>query len=180
MELNNDVTSSGQITSKLWLCETLENLGWESDLTYIYGGWQGMLGFLLLARNKFKVNQIRSYDKDHKCEKVADLLNENWVINNWRFKALTKDCNTIVPDADLVINSATEHFISDQWFTNIPTGTRVILQSNNMQHSDHYNTPNNLEEFVTRYPLSKTVFADKINFRYPTWFFDRFMIIGVK
>ena len=180
MKLDKDVTSSGQITSKLWLCDTLEKLSWQSDTTYIYGGWHGMLAFLLLARQRFEVNNIRSYDIDPSCESIADALNENWVINNWRFKAFTKDCNTIVPDADLIINTATEHFSSDQWFVNIPKGTRVILQSNNMKHSDHANVFNSLADLQARYQLTETVFADKINFRYPTWFFDRYMIIGIK
>ena len=60
MLLNKDCFSSGQITSKLWLCKKLEDLNWESDNTAIYGGWQGMLAFLLLSRGKFKVKKIRS------------------------------------------------------------------------------------------------------------------------
>lgn len=180
MEIDKDAFSSGQITSKLWLCEQLENLDWKSNVTYIYGGWQGILSFLLLSRNKFEVNLIRSFDIDPACEPIADMINENWVINNWRFKAFTKDCNTIIPQADLIINTATEHFVSDQWFKNIPKGTRVILQSNNMPHPDHYSKVASLQELQEKYPLTETVFAETINFRYPTWFFDRYMIIGIK
>lgn len=180
MEIDKDVFSSGQITSKLWLCETLESLGWESNLTFIYGGWNGILAFLLLSRNKFKVNNIRSYDIDHKCEPIADMINENWVYNNWKFKAFTKDCNTIIPDADLIINTATEHFKQDHWFYNIPKGTRIILQSNNMKLNDHHNIVESLEDFKQKFPLTEIVFADKINFRYPTWYFDRYMMIGIK
>jgi hypothetical protein len=180
MLLNKDCFSSGQITSKLWLCKKLEDLNWESDNTAIYGGWQGMLAFLLLSRGKFKVKKIRSYDIDPKCEPIADAMNENWVINNWQFKAFTKDCNLIIPDSDLIINTATEHFDSDRWFQNIPSGTRLILQSNNMKRDDHNNTVDNLDQFKERYRLNDVLLAEKINFRYPTWFFDRFMLIGIK
>ena len=34
---NKDSFSNGQIDSKLWLCRELENLGWVSNLTHIYG-----------------------------------------------------------------------------------------------------------------------------------------------
>lgn len=180
MEIDKNAFSSGQIRSKLWLCEKLESLNWESDKTFIYGGWHGVLAFLLLSRKKFKVNSIRSFDIDHRCEQIADMINENWVYNNWKFKAFTKDCNTIIPDADLIINTSTEHFKSQEWFHNIPKGTRVILQSNNMKHNDHFNAVNSLDEFIRMYPLQDTFFADKINFNYPTWFFDRFMLIGIK
>lgn len=180
MEIDKDVFSSGQISSKLWLCEKLESLDWESDLTFIYGGWHGILAFLLLSRNKFKVRNIRSFDIDSKCESIADMINENWVYKNWQFKAFTKDCNTLIPKADLIINTSTEHFKSVQWFNNIPSGTRIILQSNNMKHEDHYSTVNSLSEFKDRYPMQKIILEEKINFTYPTWYFDRFMLIGIK
>lgn len=179
MELDKDVFSSGQIRSKLWLCEQLELLDWKSELTYIYGGWQGILAFLILSRNN-NIKTIRSFDIDHKCEEIADLVNENWVINNWRFKAFTKDCNTINPTADLIINTATEHFKQDHWFHNIPKGTRIILQSNNMKLDSHHNIVESLEDFKQKFPLTEIVFADKINFKYPTWYFDRYMMIGIK
>jgi hypothetical protein len=76
---NKDAFSSGQIGSKIWLCEKLEKLNWSSDLTYIYGGWYGITAFLLLSRGKFNVSKIRSLDIDPSCEPIADMINENWV-----------------------------------------------------------------------------------------------------
>lgn len=180
MILNKDAFSTGQITSKLWLCKTLEDLSWESDETAVYAGWYGVLSFLLLSREKFNVGKIRSYDIDPKCQPIADNLNENWVYQNWKFKALTIDCNIVNAQSDLIINTATEHFTQNTWFENIPTGTRVILQGNNMQVPDHYNICNSLEDFVKKYPLSRILCAERKNFTYPTWFFDRYMLIGIK
>lgn len=181
LSVNKDAFSSGQIGSKIWLCEKLEQLKWKSNLTHIYGGWYGITAFLLLSRGKFKVNRIESYDFDPECESVADIINENWVWQNWKFKAHTADCNTLnSSSADLIINTSTEHFDSLLWFNYIPPGTRVILQGNNMPHDDHKVTTNTIEEFKKEYPLSEFVYAGQKEFNYPDWQFTRFMIIGYK
>jgi hypothetical protein len=67
-----------------------------------------------------------------------------------------------------------------KWFDNIPKGTRVILQGNNMPHEDHYVYSNSLEDFANKYKLKEIVYQGKLNFNYPEWSFTRFMIIGFK
>jgi hypothetical protein len=179
--LNKDAFSSGQVGSKIWLCEELEKLGWTSSLTYIYGGWYGILGFLLLSRGNFKVDKIRSLDLDPSCESIADMINENWVWQDWKFKAFTQDCNDYNGQyGDLIINTSTEHFKNIKWFNSIPKGTRVILQGNNMLHNDHivYNTC--FDEFAEQYPLSTYNFRGEKEFAYPAWSFTRYMMIGIK
>lgn len=181
MIVDKDAFSNGQIDSKLWLCEELERMGWFSSMTHIYGGWHGVLGFLLLSRGRFQVHKIRSLDIDPSCQPIADMINENWVIKDWQFKALTQDCNTWKgPFADLIINTSTEHFDSMEWFDRIPAGTRVVLQGNNMPHDDHVVTTNSLKEFKDRYPLNKYMFEGSKDFMYPDWKFTRFMTLGVK
>lgn len=179
--VNNDAFSSGQIGSKIWLCEELEQLGWESDRTYVYGGWYGMVGFLLLSRAKFKVKSIRSIDIDPTCERMADMFNEYWVWQDWRFKAITADCNNFKsPDMDLVINTSTEHFQSRTWWNNIPQGTRVVLQGNNMPHDDHFTHSHSAIGFASDYEFAKIDFLGAKEFVYPDWSFTRFMVIGTK
>jgi len=179
MLVNKDAFSNGQIDSKLWLCDELERLGWSSDLTYIYAGWYGITSFLLLSRGKFQVNRIRSLDIDPACEAVADMINENWVFKEWKFKAFTQDCNNYEGQyGDLVINTSTEHFDSMEWFSRLPQGTRVILQGNNMPHDDHVIHSNTLEDFINTYPLSSIAYKGEKEFVYPDWSFTRYMIIG--
>jgi hypothetical protein len=175
-----DAFSSGQIGSKIWLCEELERLNWKSKLTDIYAGWYATTAFLLLSRGKFEVERIASYDVDPACESVADTINENWVWQSWKFKAFTADCNFVESSADLVINTSTEHFDSMQWFDNIKPGTRVILQSNNMPHDDHSFNMKSLDEFADTFKLSQYVFEGSKRFVYPDWSFSRYMIIGIK
>ena len=183
MQVDKDSFSSGQVGSKIWLCEEIEKLGWSSNLTWIYGGWCGITAFLLLSRGQFKVETIRSYDIDEQCQPIADMINENWVWQGWKFKADTVDCNHLKPffeSVDLIINTSTEHFKTKEWFDNIPKGTRVVLQGNNMAHDDHFVKTNSIEEFIDQYPLSNYDFTGSKEFVYPNWEFTRFMTIGVK
>ena len=182
MEFNKDVFSSGQVSSKLWLCRKLEETEWKSDITWIYGGWHGMLAFLLLSRENFSVNKIRSFDVDSQCEPMADIINENWIWQEWKFKAFTEDCNSLIPyDTDLVINTSTEHFLSNQWWDNIPPGHRVVLQGNNLEHKgEQTRISKTLDEFVENFPLSDTIYSGKLDFVYPNNSFSRFMVIGTK
>lgn len=178
---DKDAFSNGQVDSKLWLCQELESIGWQSKLTRVYGGWHGMLGFLLLSRQNFRVDRIESYDLDPSCERMADMVNENWVIKDWQFKAYTGDCNQILPGKpDLIINTSTEHFDTMDWFNNIPKGTRVILQGNNMPHDDHIIHSTSINDFVNRYPLTDIMYQGELRFVYPEWKFTRYMTIGVK
>lgn len=183
LEINQDAFSSGQIGSKLWLCQELERLFDHIDSVWIYGGWYGLTSFLLKTRGVLKVNQIKSFDIDESCEIVADMINENWVWQNWQFKAETVDCNQLQPkesNPDLIINTSTEHFQSTDWWDKIPKGTCVALQGNNMPHEDHFVHSKSLEEFAALYPLSTTLFQGQKEFVYPDWSFIRYMIIGIK
>lgn len=178
--MNFDAFSSGQIGSKIWLCEELEKTKWTSNETWIYAGWYGITGFLLLSREKFKVHKIRSFDIDPSCQPIADKINEFYVWQEWKFKAETADCDKMIPTADLIINTSTEHFETKQWFDNIPYGTKVILQGNNMEHDDHVIYSETLKDFINHYPISKIKYSGQMDFNYPSWSFSRFMIIGEK
>jgi len=178
---NRDAFSNGQVDSKLWLCRELESLSWTSTLTHILGGWYGVMAFLLLSRD-FPVKQIRSFDMDPTCEPIADMINENWIIKEWQFKAVTADCDQLLPGgaADLIINTSTEHFASMQWFDNIVPGTRIALQGNNLIHDDHFGNANSLTEFEQKYKIETVLYKGTRDFVYPDWSFTRFMIIGIK
>ena len=181
LNVDKDAFSSGQVGSKIWLCEELERLNWHSKLTYIYGGWYGVSAFLLLSRGKFNVDKIRSLDVDPLCQEVADMINENWVWQDWKFKAFTQDCNNYEGQyGDLIINTSTEHFDSTAWFDRIPSGTRVALQGNNMPHDDHHIHSNSKEDFALQFPLQEINFLGEKQFVYPSWQFTRYMLIGTK
>lgn len=183
-EINKDAFSSGQVTSKIWLCEEAEKLFSNIDCIWIYGGWYGITAFLLHSRGNIKIKSIRSFDIDPECEAIADIINENWVWRNWQFKAHTQDCNLLNPNIDngpdIIINTSTEHFECMDWWDNIPKGKAVILQGNNMQHEDHYGNSDSLDAFIKTFPVSKLIYSGQRDFNYGSWGFSRYMLIGVK
>ncbi len=87
----NDALSHGQMQSKAWAVDELLKTRRKLGLVYIVGGWLGLLGTLLLLENKFKISKIRSFDIDPECEAIADQINIEYVINDWKYKAVTKD-----------------------------------------------------------------------------------------
>jgi hypothetical protein len=111
------------------------------------------------------------------------MINENWVYQDWKFKAHTVDCNNLdtkTTPPDLLINTSTEHFDSFDWWHRIPKGTTVALQGNNMIHNDHYTHSTCLAEFVAQFPVTEQLYTGEKQFTYPNWRFTRYMLIGVK
>ena len=189
MLVDGDAFSSGQISSKIWLCEELEKMAFATpQRIWVLGGWHGMASFLLLSRNRMPVDHIRSFDIDESTQPVADTILENWVWQGWKFKAFVHDCNELEyvggnewgNTPALVINTSVEHFSSNAWFDRIPSGTVVALQCNNMIHDDHHSCVGSLEQMVETYPLSGIKYQGQLDFNYPGWGFSRFMIIGTK
>ncbi len=183
VKVEKDAWSSGQISSKLWLCKELENLNIQNpQIIWVYGGWVGLASLLLLSREIFPVKHIRSFDKDPSYEHIADTILENWVWQSWKFKAITADCNKMDftgEKPDIIINCSTEHFDENTWYQSIPTGTLVALQNNDMPHSQHSSCFKNCEEFAEYYDLN-TLYQGTLDFTYPDWKFSRYMIIGTK
>jgi len=184
MSIYYDAFSNGQIESKIWLCENLETISTiRNPKIWILGGWYAVTAFLLLSRNNMSIGNIRSFDIDPECQPIADKINNNWEIQQWKFKAFTKDCNELAystDQPDIIINTSTEHFESNVWFDRIPTGTLVCLQGNDMNHEDHYSQFKNLEEFINFFSLTTTLYKGEKEFVYPSWSFKRFMLIGIK
>jgi len=187
MQINQDVFASGQILSKLWLAETLETVVKHQQINnpleiLILGGWYGQLHLFFRIRNNLKIKSTVSVDIDPEVKPVAEFLNETWV---WlsKFSAVTADANDFLyaeNDFNTIINTSVEHFDSKKWFENIPLGTLVVLQSNNMSHDDHHNNHNNLQDFLNEYKMSEYYYDGVKMFSYPDQQFKRYMIIGRK
>lgn len=188
MYLNRDAFTSGQILSKLWLAETLEDVIVSQNITdplriLILGGWYGQLHLILRIRKKLKIDYTTSLDIDQEVEKTAELLNETWVWQSRKFSAVTADANDFLyskENYNLIINTSVEHIKTRLWFENIPQGTLVVLQSNDMVHDDHYNNHQSLQEFVNEYKMSEYYYDGVKAFSYPDQMFKRYMIIGRK
>jgi hypothetical protein len=186
-----DAFASGQVNSKIWLCEELEAIVGQRQLdgpvVWILGGWYGLTGFLLLSRDRMPIRQVRSFDIDPACRPNADLVNENWVWQEWRFKAFTADCCQLTftdgeygPGPDIIINTSVEHMENHEWWTRIPPGKLVLLQTCNMIHPDHHCLSESAEALMRQFPAAQSLYKGEKEFKYPEWRFKRFMTIGIK
>jgi hypothetical protein len=178
MNVDKDAFSSGQIGSKIWLCEELEKTTWDVNYVYLYGGWYAMTAFLLLSRGEFKMQKIRSIDIDPKCEEIANTMNKIELMKG-NFHAVTADMCNLRSDADVAINTSCEHITQDQyeqWLTCLPQNSLLVLQSNNYKIHEHIRISEGLDDFVEQSQLSKVLYCDKLDLP----LYDRYMIIGYK
>lgn len=175
---------SGQVMSKTWLCRELEPHLKTDDVIWILGGWYGMTSFLLQTRERKQIGKVLSFDQDPEAVKGALILNETF-LHLGRFDAHLADVNSLDYAAwgkapDVVINTSVEHMPDQTWFDLIPSGTIVVLQSNDMDHSDHVFNHNSVEELQQDFPMEQFLFTGHLQFDYGEWAFRRFMTIGVK
>lgn len=190
IEVESDAWADSPIESKLWLCEVLENhvpdFGYD-PVVWILAGWYGMTAFLLRVRG-FRASVIRSFDVDPTCERIADLINNHWLIQDWAFKSFTQDCTGICyedgcygPLPDIIINTSAEHFPDTGWFQNIPDGKFVAIQSNNMPEGDgHISLIHCREDMIRNFPMRDVYYYGERKFIYPDKTFTRFMVVGRK
>lgn len=169
----------GQIRSKIWLIENMSNNSIVNAHIVIHGGWNGVLASLLF-NSSIGVKKITSVDIDPACEVIASTVNKRQEMEG-RFTSVT--CNMcdyeyeVVPD--IVINTSCEHITQkdyDTWYSKIPRGCTVVLQSNNYTELDeHIRCAEDLDEFTKQCHV-KPVLRKELDLGK----YKRFMIIGNK
>ncbi len=184
LKIDSDAFSAGQVESKIWAAEELERVAAHIHILRIsiLGGWYGLLHFILKARGKQAIEWCRSYDIDTSACSVANAINNAWECKEWSFRAYPKDANTVVYNdgTNCVINTATEHFDSDTWYNNIPSGTLCLFQGNDLELDDHINQPIDLDDFKRKFPLETNLFEGTKEFNFGNLSYTRYMIIGHK
>jgi hypothetical protein len=157
------------------------------DIT-ILGGWFGVLGAVLLHDPRFSIGKVVSVDIDPRCAAIAESLNATHV-RMGKFAARTADMLEIdypppgagaagtAPD-DLVVNTSCEHLAAfGRWYGRIPSGKRLVLQSNDYFACDqHVNCVPDLATFRAQAPMREVLFAGERKMRR----YVRFMLIGRK
>lgn len=179
-----DALWAGQIDSKAWLANTLNEYVTESSNIYIFGGWIGILASVLFQNSTFEIKKIRSIDLDPWCESVADTVCQPHHADDWRFKAVTADMLVYGYDwdiyPDIVINTSTEHVSQetyDMWYDRIPSGSLVVIQGNNFfDCPEHQRCTTSLAEFKRINHVSKPLFEGSL----PHDLYIRYMCIFKK
>ena len=166
-----------QVGCKIWARDKLfDSVGASCRRVVVLGGWYGILPAMLLEDPRFDIEAADSYDIDPAVAPVASTLNAAF---GDRFHAVTADMHALdyrSLNADLVINTSCEH-IADlgNWLGLIPTGTRVLLQSNDyFSEPTHISCVPSLDEFRARAGLARVDFAGAL----PMNNYTRFMLIG--
>ena len=200
-EILVDALSRGQIRSKIWVSDKLNDLDIDlGDMIYVCAGWYGVLPALLFERNS--IENIRSFDIDLTCSLPAETLNRSYTQNDWQFKASTLDVNNLIYTGEFmyetlkyngdkemitdgaptcVINTSCEHIKDfDKWWSGIPDGMLVIMQNNDFDdeegHDHADDTVTSLEEFTKRLNVSDTLYEGTLALDK----YNRYMVIGYK
>ena len=169
----------GQIKSKTWLTEALEQMRLYGDQNIaIYGGWYGVLASLLF-NSKLGVNLITSIDIDPECKPIATTMNKRYEMDG-RFHAVTADMETYTcADATIAINTSCEHITQEKynsWLEQQPNEAIIVLQSNDyFEHEEHIRCATDLDDFKRMSDLD-LMWAGEMEL--PKY--KRFMLIGRK
>lgn len=166
-----------QVLSKIWLAETISKFDNHFQNVLLVGGWT--THHTLYFKN-IAVDNLYSVDIDSSVNEFARLFNKQVIIENSYVDNVFDDENDILirnnkHKFDLVINTSAEHMSTD-WFRKLKAGTKVLIQSNNMDAEGHINKSDNLAEFLKKYPVTKTFYRGELNFDN----YRRYMLYGVK
>ena len=172
-----DAFWSGQLRSKEWLINCLdEHVHFGSSID-IHGGWVGVLASMLFQSN-IPITTIRSIDIDPHCEHVANTMN-GIEFHAGRFRAVTGNMVNIRSDADIVINTSCEHITQDEydlWLSGLKHNALIVLQSNNYEIPEHIRIAKSLQKFENQSDLTKILFSGELQLP----LYDRYMLIGYK
>jgi hypothetical protein len=166
-----------QVACKMWARdELLAAYGPKFQRIWVLGGWYGVLAAMLFEDQRFDIGAIESIDIDASVETVALTLNRS---AGERFRAVTRDMYQLDYRAeapDLVVNTSCEHIADVRgWLDMLPSGTRVLLQSNDyFAEPTHINCVASLDAFQRLAQLAEVRFAGAL----PQKKYTRFMLIG--
>lgn len=170
----------GQLRSKVWLVERLEEMrstSYQPLSIAIHGGWNGVLSSLLF-NSKLPIKHITSIDIDPSCEETARTINKRQEMEG-RFTAITADMTEYEYDADIVINTSCEHLTNGaykRWLELVPSDALILLQSNNyFELEEHINCAVDLDDFIRMSRIDNMWTGE-----FETPLYKRFMIIGKK
>ena len=204
-----DAFSRGQLRSKLWVSDTVNDLGIDlGDMVYVCAGWYGVLPSILFERNK--VENILSFDSDATTDNPADTLNKEKTIDGLKFKAVVKDIHELkyktesfdvnhyqysdvtefnitkqsMPvkmNATCVINTSCEHIENfDKWWAGIPDGMLVIMQNNDFDDEEGHDHADDTVTSLEEFTKRLNVSDTLYEGTLALDKYNRYMVIGYK
>lgn len=185
MALNfRDGFSAGQIESKLWLFQVLQDVlppGGKLNF-FVLGSWFGLLPRLIIWLLPERVQKVWGIDLDKDCYQPSRLLNQPEV---WEGQVhfFTQDMidypyQQIDKSNSILINTSCEHLAEfDRWYAKVPAGMLLVLQGNDFaDHDEHVTSWKNFSNFSQSCPMQTVLYEGELKLP----MYKRFMKIGVK
>lgn len=171
LEEVRDAFHTNQILSKNQAIAAYDTIHKDGIKILYIGSWFGILTNYLLQHYDVFVTEI---DMDMRCNTISKRLN---FVHSKYVGNFVADINVFdrMHDYNTIINLSTEHMSTD-WFSRVPSGTRLVMQSNNLQIDDHVNNCKDLDEMKQKYPLQHTSYENTLELNV----FNRFTIAGIK
>jgi hypothetical protein len=160
--------SKDQLLSRLWMSEKLSKVAQPKSIA-VLGSWYGVLPYVL--------NKYNNTDKIYAIDILDDCLNVSKKLNP-NVKHINHDCNKLKYNVDCVINPSINNIEGDKWYKNIPDGTLCLFQTEDIEVAK--NCPNDLKSLKAKYPLSKYLYAGRLNSSDKDGKLTRSMVIGYK
>lgn len=172
-----DAFWSGQLKSKEWLIDNLDEHVHIASSIEICAGWVGVLASMLFQSN-IPITSITSYDIDPTCKPIAEAMNKLEEMAG-RFRASIVDISQPMHmSADIIINTSCEHLTQlqyENWLNYTPNNSLLVLQSNNYDIPEHIRTANSLDEFKEQSCIN-VIWAGELALP----LYTRYMLIGTR
>jgi len=167
-----DAFHTNQIQSKKQASLAFDAVGGNAKRVLYIGSWLGFLTRVLIE--KYPNINFSEVDMDTRCKEVSGRFNYTFA-NYHGHQSINIDDFESLNDFDTIINLSCEHMTTD-WYNRVKPGTQLIIQSNNLVIDDHINNCESLDDFKSKYLLSKIHYENTLELNV----FNRFTLSGVK
>lgn len=167
-----DAFHTNQIQSKKQASLAFDSISSNAEKVLYIGSWLGFLTRALVE--KYPSINFYEVDMDTRCKEVSGRFNYTFK-NYLGHESINIDEFEAINEFDTIINLSCEHMTTD-WYKRIKPGTQLVIQSNNLIIEDHINNCKSLDDFKSKYPLSKISYENTLELNV----FNRFALSGVK
>ena len=167
-----DAFHTNQIQSKKQASLAFDSISSNAEKVLYIGSWLGFLTRALVE--KYPSINFYEVDMDTRCKEVSGRFNYTFK-NYLGHESINIDEFEAINEFDTIINLSCEHMTTD-WYNRIKPGTQLVIQSNNLVIEDHINNCKSLDDFKSKYPLSKISYENTLELNV----FNRFALSGVK
>ena len=157
------------IVSKLWLIREVAKIHKDFKTIYILGSWYGNMSLFLFEKHNIKFDKIVNVDIDKSVLQIGQELADKLGVAN-KIQSMVKDANTVdyrqATFPSLVINTSVNDMKNEGWFSNIPKGTLVAIQTR--------------DEDLDQFDFTKILYTGSKELEDPETSYVRNMVIGIK